>query len=135
MTPQEKELIRTSYVQIEADADRLGRLFYQHLFEVAPHYRPLFQHSIEGQGEKLMQTIGVAVEYLDALDSIGPTLQDMGQRHIRYGVRPADYEVVGAVLLWTLEKGLGPLFTPDVKAAWANIYRFLVRSMQVTTAA
>lgn len=133
MTPQEKELIRTSYFQIEAEADRLGRLFYQHLFEVAPHYRPLFQHDIEGQGEKLMQTIGVAVEHLEELDEIGPALRDMGERHVRYGVRPADYEVIGAVLLWTLEKGLGPAFRPDVKEAWSRVYQFLVRSMAVVT--
>jgi hemoglobin-like flavoprotein len=30
--------------------------------------------------------------------------------------------VVGSALLWTLEKGLGEAWTPDVAAAWTTAY-------------
>ena len=30
--------------------------------------------------------------------------------------------MVGSTLLWTLEKGLGEAFTPDVAAAWTAAY-------------
>ncbi len=39
------------------------------------------------------------------------------------------YAPVGAALLWTLEKGLGPDFTPEVKAAWTETYTALAGVM------
>jgi nitric oxide dioxygenase len=39
------------------------------------------------------------------------------------------YAPVGAALLWTLEKGLGPDFTPETKAAWTEAYTALAGVM------
>ena len=36
---------------------------------------------------------------------------------------------VGAALLWTLEKGLGPDFTPETRAAWTEAYTALAGVM------
>jgi len=49
--------------------------------------------------------------------------------HAGYGVIESDYATVGAALLWTLEQGLGPAFTPDVKDAWTAAYRILSGTM------
>ena len=38
-------------------------------------------------------------------------------------------ETAVAALLWTLEKGLGPDFTPEVKAAWTETYAALAGVM------
>ena len=51
-------------------------------------------------------------------------------RHSGYGVTEAHYRVVGEALLWTLERGLGPDFTPEVRAAWAKVYGVLAAAMQ-----
>jgi hemoglobin-like flavoprotein len=37
--------------------------------------------------------------------------QDLGKRHVKYGVLPAHYDVVGQALLATLESGLGAEWT------------------------
>ena len=37
---------------------------------------------------------------------------------------------VAAALLWTLEQGLGPTFTPQVKSAWTETYTILAGVMQ-----
>ena len=47
-----------------------------------------------------------------------------------YGVRRSHYATVGTALLWTLEKGLGDAFTPDVRAAWTAVYTLLAETMQ-----
>jgi hemoglobin-like flavoprotein len=41
---------------------------------------------------------------------------------VGYGVQDAHYALVGGALLKTLEQGLGPAFTPQVKAAWTEVY-------------
>ena len=77
------------------------------------------------QRRKLMQAIAVVINGVDHLDALVPTLENLGRNHARYGVTDRHYETVGAALLWTLEKGLGPDFTPEVKAAWTETYNAL----------
>jgi len=57
-------------------------------------------------------------------------VEDLGRRHAGYGVRDEHYHTVGAALLWTLEQGLGELYTPDVAEAWAAAYTLLAGVMQ-----
>jgi hemoglobin-like flavoprotein len=40
------------------------------------------------------------------------------------------YDTVGAALIWTLEKGLGSAFTPEVKDAWTMVYGVLASTMK-----
>ena len=57
-------------------------------------------------------------------------LRALARRHDRYGVREEHYASVGAALLWTLEQGLGPDFTPEVQEAWATAYGLLSSAMR-----
>ena len=81
-----------------------------------------------------MTMIGVAVKGLDTLDQLVPAVQNLGRRHAGYGVTDAHYDTVGGALLWTLEKGLGPDFTPDVKSAWTTVYTLLATTMKAAGA-
>ena len=47
-----------------------------------------------------------------------------------YGVTERHYETVGAALLWTLEQGLGSVFTAEVREAWTVVYQLLAATMQ-----
>jgi nitric oxide dioxygenase len=48
---------------------------------------------------------------------------------VGYGVKAADYPPVGAALLWTLERGLGEQWTPELAAAWGTAYKVLSEFM------
>jgi hemoglobin-like flavoprotein len=74
------------------------------------------------------------VRGLDHLDRLVPVVQDLGRRHVGYGVTDAHYDTVGSALLWTLEKGLGSAFTPDMKDAWATVYGLLATVMKEAAA-
>ncbi len=87
------------------------------------------------QKRKLMQMLAVAVANLQQLDNVLGAVQDLGRRHATYGVTSADYEPVGDALLWTLEQGLGPDFTPPVKEAWGTAYATLAGAMTAAAAA
>lgn len=45
-------------------------------------------------------------------------LQNLGRRHVSYGVTAEMYPSVGEALLMTLDKGLGEECTPETKVAW-----------------
>lgn len=134
MTPQQIALVQQSFAKVEPIADTAARLFYQRLFETDPSAIPLFRGDMEQQGRRLMQMIGVAVKGLNRLDEIVSAVQALGRRHRGYGVKAAHYQSVGAALLWTLGQGLGPDFTPEVEAAWAETYGLLATVMQEAAA-
>jgi hemoglobin-like flavoprotein len=134
MTPQQIELVKKTWVMVVPIADTAAELFYGRLFELEPSYRAMFKHDMTEQGKKLMKTINIAVEALDDVEPLIPVLKQMGADHAGYGVIDRDYNIVGAALLWTLEKGLGEVFTDEVKNAWAAVYEVLANTMKAGAA-
>jgi nitric oxide dioxygenase len=125
MTPQQIAAVQTSFEAVKPIADTAATLFYERLFTIAPEYRKLFKGDMERQGRMLMGMIGTAVNGLSRPDTILPAVKDLGRRHVNYGVSDKDYGVVGGALLWTLERGLGEAFTPEVREAWTEAYTLL----------
>lgn len=130
LTSNDIVLVRTSFTQVAAIQEAAADIFYDRLFAIAPNLRELFPADLRDQKRKLMQMIATAVGGLNHLDRIVPAVKALGARHSGYGVTAAHYAVVGEALLWTLERGLGEAFTPEVGAAWAKVYGVLAETMQ-----
>ncbi len=130
LSKDQKRLVRETWAQVVPIADTAAEMFYDHLFELDPSLRRLFEGTdMPEQRRKLMQTLGVALSSLDNLDRIVPTLEDLGRRHVQYGVEDRDYDTVGEALLWTLGRGLGDAFTPAARDAWAQTYSLVAGVM------
>ena len=122
MTPQQVDLVQSSFAKIAPIAETAAALFYSRLFEIAPQTKSLFHADIAEQGRKLMTTLAVVVNGLRNLDAILPAAKALAVKHVAYGVTATDYKPVGEALIWTLGQGLGPDFTPEVKDAWLSAY-------------
>ncbi|MTH99834.1 globin family protein [Roseibium sp. RKSG952] len=122
MTPDQIQLVQSSFAKVKPIADDAASLFYGRLFEIAPEVKPFFKTDLRDQGRKLMATLGVVVNGLSDPETILPAARNLAVRHIDYGVRREHYAPVGAALLWTLEKGLGEAFDPETKSAWEEAY-------------
>jgi len=134
MTPEQVGLVKSSWAKVLPISDKAAELFYGKLFELDPDLKPLFKGNMEEQGKKLMKMINTAVNGLDRLDEIVPAVQQLGVRHVGYGVKDEHYDTVGAALLWTLGAGLGDDFTEDTKEAWATVYGLLADTMKSAAA-
>ncbi len=122
MTPDEIQLVQSSFSKVAPNADAAAALFYGRLFEIAPDVRPLFKSDLGDQGKKLMSTLAVVVGGLTNLETVVPAARSLAVKHVEYGVSAEHYQPVGEALLWTLEQGLGDAFTDEVKAAWTTAY-------------
>ncbi len=122
MTPEQIDMVQSSWEKVKPIAPQAAELFYGKLFELNPSLKALFKGDMKDQGKKLMDTLGVAVSSLKKLDTILPVVQELGRKHVKYGVPEKSYETVGEALLWTLGQGLGEEFTDEVKAAWTQTY-------------
>lgn len=130
MTPQQIELVQSSWEKVVPIAKDAASLFYQRLFEIAPHLRPLFSGDIEEQGKKLTTILTTVVRGLKQLEKLEMAVWQLGRRHIAYGVHDVDYGPVAQALLWTLQQGLKEQFTEEVENAWVAAYTLLSSVMQ-----
>jgi hemoglobin-like flavoprotein len=130
MTPEQKNLVQATFKDVVPIAETAAKLFYSKLFELDPSLKALFKGDMEEQGRKLMKIIGTAVNGLDRLEEIVPVVEDLGKRHVSYGVKDKDYNTVGTALLWTLQQGLDTAFTPRVEEAWTVVYTLLADTMK-----
>src|SRR3974377_262856 len=122
MTPEQVKLVQQSFSKIIPISDQAAVIFYDRLFEIAPQVKSMFPSDMAEQRGKLMATLTAVVNGLGNLSSILPAASALAKRHVAYGARAEHYPVVGAALLWTLEKGLGESWTPDVANAWKAAY-------------
>jgi hemoglobin-like flavoprotein len=134
LNQRQKILVQESFTRVLPIAALAADIFYGRLFQLAPALRPLFSADLEDQGHKLMKMLAYCVGALDDLPVLIPALQDLGRRHGTYGVAEAHYDTVGEALLWTLARGLGDAFTPEVQEAWTELYRVMAATMTGATA-
>lgn len=131
MTPEHMHLVQDSWEHVAPITETAAEIFYGRLFELDPTLRPLFAKAdMRAQGKMLMRMLAGAVQGLNDLDQLVPTVENLGRRHVNYGVKDAHYDTVGAALLWTLEQGLGEAFTPEVREAWTEAYLMLATIMR-----
>jgi len=131
MTPEQIAIVRQSWAQVVPIAEQASQMFYGRLFEIDPTVRPLFRDvDMAAQGSKLTDMLNAAVNSLDKLESLLPAVEALGRRHIAYGVADAQFESVGAALLWTLEQGLGPAWSAEAADAWGTAYAVLSSVMR-----
>ena len=122
MNADQIKLVQESFAKVMPISEAAAVLFYDRLFEIAPSVKAMFSADMTEQRKKLMATLAVVVNGLGNLESVLPAASALAIRHVSYGAKPEHYPVVGAALLWTLEKGLGDAWTPDVADAWTAAY-------------
>ena len=130
MNAMQQQLVRTSFATLAVMPEVAGALFYERLFAVNPSFQPLFKNDMRIQGVKLMTMLAMVVYNLPTPSQILPAIRDLALRHVKYGVKLADYDALREALLWTLEQALGEGFTPTVREAWAVCYDEIAGEMK-----
>src|SRR5260370_7842428 len=111
------------------DSEAAAELFYDRLFDIAPKMKAMFPDDMIEQRRKLMAMLAGVVKGLGNLEQVLPAAGALAKRHVSYGAKAEHYPVVGAALLWTLEKGLGDGWTPEMADTWAPPHSTLSASI------
>ena len=103
-------LVQSTLSKVLPIKEKAAELFYNRLFEIDPSTKPLFRWDIKVQGRKLMDMITSAVYGLNDMETLVPTVRDLGRRHSEYGVKLYRYGSV-ATTSPRRSKSLGPRHT------------------------
>ncbi|EIC22534.1 globin domain-containing protein [Thiorhodovibrio frisius] len=129
MTSDDIALVRTSWAQLQPQAEQVGAALYQRMFNDHPELRRLFKGEMDEQAHKLMRMVNRTVDTLDDLTSLNRVIIMMGARHSGYGVEDEDYPKMRNALVATLDTHLGSEFTPETRSAWISVYGELAELM------
>ena len=128
LSPEQVVLIRTTFESVEAIGTRAIDTFYEKLFAAHPSLTSMFAGSKTRQSRKFLQSLRTVVYSLEAPERSIHTLEQLGRRHVGYGVEPGHYDAAGAVLLDTFAEVL-PNFGDAEREAWAAAYRMIADVM------
>ena len=130
ISPEQVRIVQHTWSLVMPIADTAAGLFYERLFELDPRLKPMFRTDPAAQRVKLISMLSLIVKGIGNLDKLIDTVQEMGMRHVNYGVKDEHYDTVGEAFLWTLEQGLGEAWTPEAQAAWVAAYGILSSAMK-----
>ena len=73
--------------------------------------------------DKALSMLGPDIEILTEI------LMELGEKHVRYGVKPEYFPSMGRALIESVGEQLGDSFTPSMKADWVEVYGALSYDM------
>lgn len=129
MTPEQINLVQSSFKRLGPDLPTMARRFYTELFERDPALRPLFTTDPAEQEAKFTEKLTEIVGAIPRLDALLAHTRDLGARHVGYGVRVADYRTVGGALIEALATVLGDQFDAETREAWEIAYNLIAETM------
>jgi hemoglobin-like flavoprotein len=129
---QAQQLILLEYSFDQIKTHRLGFAadFYNTLLNDYPQVQPLFSHgNIASQYDKLMNALSLVIQNLRTPDILMNSFRGLGARHVKYGVLPEHYPLLGKSLLKTFATYLDSKWTLELELAWAEAYSSIVEIM------
>jgi hemoglobin-like flavoprotein len=129
MTPEQIELVQSSFERVGPDLPALATRFYQELFGRDPALRALFTTDMALQKVRFAEKLTEIVRAFPRLDELLAHTRALGARHVGYGVRVADYETVGEALVAALAAVLGDSFDAQTSEAWYIAYNLVAETM------
>jgi hemoglobin-like flavoprotein len=107
------ELLEQSFEIVKQNNAEFSEQFYAILFADSPEVKPLFANTnMKEQGDHLYKSLVLVIANLRNGDFVGNTLKGLGTRHVKYGILPKHYPIVGNALLKTFAGILGSGWTP-----------------------
>jgi nitric oxide dioxygenase len=122
------DIVRATLPAVGANGVEITGRFYSAMFAAHPELRHLFNQGNQANGEQRQALAGSVAAFAGHLvdpDSATPfqqMLPRIAHKHASLGIRPEQYTVVGRHLMGAVADVLGDAVTPEVHAAWSEVY-------------
>jgi len=128
LNPSTIDIVKSTAPLIAETGPKLTTHFYQRMFSHHPELNDIFNltHQDSGrQREALFNAIYGYAANIDNIEALLPAVEKIAQKHTSFNITPAQYQIVGAHLIATLDE----LFSPGqaVLDAWEEAYGLLAK--------
>lgn len=128
LSPEALSVVQATAPVVAAHADQITAHFYPGCSRLTRSLLRVFnQGNQAATGEQSKALTGSVVAYaVQLIDPEAPSFDHVMHRiaykHVSLGIRPEQYTIVGEHLLGSVAEVLGEAVTPEVAAAWTEVY-------------
>ena len=127
LSPESEAVVKATAATVAGIADEATVLFYRDMFEAHPELLNIFNQANQAIGEQpkalAASVVAFAVNLIDPdARDFTPIMQRIAHKHVALGIQPSQYLIVGHYLIGAVAKVLGDAATPEIAAAWDEVY-------------
>jgi nitric oxide dioxygenase len=128
LSDRSRPVIEATLPVVADNIQEIARRFYVHLFDQHPELNDgVFNRGNQAEGSQQVALAGSVAVFASALvktpEQLPETLLSrIAHKHASLGITPAQYGVVHDNLFWAIVDVLGDAVTPEVAAAWDEVY-------------
>lgn len=128
-------VIQATLPVVGENINEIAQRFYQHLFEAHPGLLDgVFNRGNQADGRQQQALAGSIAAFAGMLinnpDELPETLLSrVSHKHVSLGIKPDQYQVVHDNLFWAIADVLGDAVTPEVAAAWDEVYWLMANTL------
>ena len=127
LSESSRAVIEATAAVVAEHAEQITAVFYPKMFAEHPELLRVFNQGNQATGEQSRALAASVVAY--AVHLINPdapsfdhVLRRIAYKHVSLGIRPEQYTIVGRNLMAAVGEVLGAAVTPEVAAAWDEVY-------------
>jgi nitric oxide dioxygenase len=135
LSDQNRPVIEATLPVVGEHIGEIARRFYRHLFGEHPELLDgTFNRGNQARGEQQQALAGSVAAFASTLvqtpDRVPQNLLSrIAHKHASLGIRPEQYQVVHDNLMWAIVDVLGDAVTPQVAAAWDEVYWLMANAL------
>lgn len=127
LSPDHEAIVAQTAGVVAEHAEEITKVFYPDMFESHPELLNVFNRANQAIGEQpkalAASVVAFAVHLIDPdAPDFTPVMQRIAHKHVSLGIKAPEYLIVGRYLLGAVKKVLGDAITPEIAAAWDEVY-------------
>ena len=128
LSERARPIVKATLPVVGQHIEEIAGRFYAHMFAAHPEYQDgLFNRGNQAEGSQPKALAGSVAVFASTLLADPPQFPDrlltrVAHKHASLGLRADQYPVVHEHLMWAIGDVLGDAVTPEVAAAWDEVY-------------
>ena len=128
LSDRARPVVEATLAPVADNIGEIARRFYQHMFAARPELLDgLFNRGNQAEGTQQVALAGSVAAFASALVKTPEQLPEqllnrIAHKHASLGLHPDQYRIVHEHLFWAIVDVLGEAVTPEVAAAWDEVY-------------
>ena len=127
LSAESKRIVAATAQVVGEHAEQITAAFYPRMFAEHPELLRVFNQGNQATGEQsralAASVVAYAVQLVDpGAPSFAHVLRRIAYKHASLGIQPEQYTIVSRNLLAAVGEVLGDAVTPEVAAAWDEVY-------------
>lgn len=127
LSPESEAIVKATAGVVAEHAEQITKTFYPDMFAAHPELMRVFNKANQAIGEQpkalAASVVAYAVNLIDPnAPDFTPVMNRIAHKHVSLGIKAQEYTIVGHHLLKAVKTVLGDAVTPEVAAAWDEVY-------------